>query len=211
MNALHSAQLPRIYRFVVLVSGYGSNLQAVINACNVGELPGEVVAVIADRANAYGLERAYKAHLPAVYKPKRPTQTRREYDAELADLVRTFRPDWIVLAGWMRLLTSEFLQNFPQQVVNLHPALPGAFPGINAIRRAYDAFLRGQVDHTGVMVHLVPDEGMDSGPVLAQEVVPIHAQDSLKKLEDRVHKVEHRLLVSTLKQICLHGLPQPDA
>lgn len=201
-------QLPRLYRFVVLVSGYGSNLQAMMNACDSGELPGEVVAVIADRPNAYGLERAYKARIPAVYKPKRATQTRREYDAELADLVKAFRPDWVVLAGWMRLLTMEFLRCFPQQVVNLHPALPGEFPGMHAIRRAYEAFLRGQIDQTGVMVHLVVDEGVDNGPVLLQETVPIHHNDSLYLLENRVHTVEHRLLVAALKDLCLNGLPK---
>lgn len=201
-------QLPRLYRFVVLVSGYGSNLQAVMNACDSGELPGEVVAVIADRPNAYGLERAYKARIPAVYKPKRATQTRREYDSELADLVQAFRPDWIVLAGWMRLLTAEFLDRFPQQVINLHPALPGEFPGMHAIRRAYEAFLRGQTDQTGVMVHLVLDEGVDSGPVLLQETVPIRHNDSLQTLEHRLHAVEQRLLLATLKDLCLNGPPR---
>ncbi|MCS6910790.1 MAG: phosphoribosylglycinamide formyltransferase [Anaerolineales bacterium] len=201
-------QLPRLYRFVVLISGHGSNLQAVMNACESGELPGEVVAVIADRPNAYGLERAYKARIPAVYKPKRATQTRREYDAELAELVKVFRPDWVVLAGWMRLLTMEFLNHFPNQVVNLHPALPGQFPGMHAIRRAYEAFLRGQIDQTGVMVHLVVDEGVDNGPVLLQEAVPIHPNDSLHTLENRVHAVEHRLLVAALKDLCFNGLPK---
>ncbi|MDW8326828.1 MAG: phosphoribosylglycinamide formyltransferase [Anaerolineales bacterium] len=198
--------LPQLYRFVVLVSGYGSNLQAMLNACDSGELPGEVVAVIADRPSAYGLERAFKARIPAVYKPKRAMQTRREYDAELAELVKVFRPDWVVLTDWTRLLTMEFLSHFPNRVINLHPALPGTFPGMHAIRRAYEAFLRGQIDQTGVMVHLVVDEGVVNGPVLLQETVPIHPNDSLYMLENRVQAVEQRLLITALKDLCLNGL-----
>jgi phosphoribosylglycinamide formyltransferase-1 len=86
-------------------------------------------------------------------------------------------------------------------VVNLHPALPGTFPGVEAISRAYEAYQKGEIQHTGVMVHLVPDEGVDSGPVLASEVVPIYPEDSLETLEARVHAVEHRLLVETLRKM----------
>ena len=123
------------------------------------------------------------------------------YDAELADLVASYQPDWVVLAGWMRVLSAAFLDRFPNHVVNLHPALPGTFPGTHAIDRAFTAYRAGEIDHTGVMVHLVPDEGVDDGPVLAQEIVPIHADDTLESLEDRIHAVEHRLLVTTLKTL----------
>ncbi len=189
-------------RLVVLISGFGSNLQALLDASSSGELPAEVVAVISNRPQAYGLERARRAGIPAHVKPKPAPQTRRDYDAELADLVASHRPDWVVLAGWMRILTTAFLDRFPNRVVNLHPALPGAFPGVRAIERAFQAYQRGEIGHTGVMVHLVPDEGVDSGPVLAQETVPIYPEDTLEALEARVHSVEHRLLVITLKTIC---------
>jgi folate-dependent phosphoribosylglycinamide formyltransferase PurN len=111
-----------------------------------------------------------------------------------------------VLAGWLRLLSKEFLDCFPGRVVNLHPALPGAFPGLHAVERAYEAYRRNQVTHTGVMVHLVPDEGVDDGPVLARESVPIYPADTLATLETRVHEVEHRLLVETLRQLCAGDL-----
>ncbi len=113
----------------------------------------------------------------------------------------TCLPNYVVLAGWMRILSSSFLSSFPNRVINLHPALPNTFPGTHAIERAFEAYQRGEIKHTGVMVHLVPDEGVDNGPVLAIETVPIHKDDSLKALEARVHQTEHLLLVKTLKEL----------
>lgn len=197
-----SDSYPLTTNLVVLISGHGSNLQAVLDACASGQLPARVAAVVSDKPDAFGLERARRAAIPAIPKPKLRTQDRRAYDAELADLVASHRPDWIVLAGWMRILTSAFVDRFPNQVVNLHPALPGAFPGTHAIERAFDAYRRGEIAHTGVMVHLVPDEGVDSGPVLAQEIVPINPDDTLETLEARIHIVEHRQLVQTLNSLC---------
>ena len=188
-------------RLVVLVSGHGSNLQAILDACASGELPAQVAAVISNKGEAYGLERARLAGIPAIYHPKPKDQERRAYDAGLADLAASYRPDWVVLAGWMRLLSNSFLGRVPGRVVNLHPALPGTFPGTEAIPRAFAAFQRGEIQHTGVMVHLVPDEGVDSGPVLAQEAVPIRPEDTLEALEARVHAMEHRLLVEALKGV----------
>ncbi len=186
-------------RLVVLISGNGSNLQAILDACAAGELRAQVAAVISNKADAYGLERARRAKVPALVKLKTQEQDRRAYDAELADVIAAYRPDWIVLAGWMRILTSALLDRFPNRVINLHPALPGAFPGTHAIERAFAAYQRGEITHTGVMVHRVPDEEVDSGPVLAQESVPIQPDDTLAALETRIHAVEHRLLVATLK------------
>jgi formyltetrahydrofolate-dependent phosphoribosylglycinamide formyltransferase len=186
---------------VVLISGFGSNLQAILDACASSQITAHVVAVISNKRDAYGLERARQAGIPAVYQPKPKEQDRRQYDAELANVVASYQPDWVVLAGWMRLLSSAFLERFPNRVVNLHPALPGMFPGTEAIARAFEAYQHGDIHHTGVMVHLVPDGGVDAGPVLAQEIVPIHPDDTLEKLETRVHDVEHRLLVDVLKRL----------
>ncbi len=194
---------------VVLISGHGTNLQAILDACASGELHAQVQAVISDQREAYGLERARRANIPALVRPKIKGQERREYDAELAQVVASYAPDWIVLAGWMRLLTTAFLERFPNRVINIHPALPGEFPGTHAIERAFYAYCRGEVKHTGVMVHLVPDEGVDSGPVIAQQVVPILPADTIESLEGRMHSVEHRLLISTLKQLT-HDQLLPD-
>ncbi len=189
-------------RLVILISGNGSNLQAILDACVNGELNASVVAVISDKADAFGLTRARRANVDAVLKAKDKKQDRRAYDAELAECVASYEPDFVVLAGWMRILSSAFLDRFPNRVINLHPALPDTFPGTHAIERAYEAFRRGEISHTGVMVHLVPDEGVDSGPVLTQQVVAIQADDTRETLEARIHQVEHRLVVNTLKQIC---------
>lgn len=196
-----SASPSVVSRLVVLISGSGSNLQAILDACASSELPAQVVAVISNKPDAFGLERARRAAIPAVAKPKSKSQDRRAYDAELADLAASFQPDWIILAGWLHILSCAFLDRFPQRVLNLHPALPGTFPGMHAIERAFAAYRHGEIAHTGVMVHLVPDEGVDSGPVLAQEIVPINPVDSLDTIEARVHAVEHRLLVDTLRQL----------
>ena len=104
----------------------------------------------------------------------------------------------------MRLLSSSFLNRFPERVINLHPALPGTYPGIHAIERAWESYQRGEIDRTGVMVHLVPDEDVDAGPVLAQEIVAIQPEDTLESLERRMHEVEHELLIKTLISITSH-------
>ena len=188
-------------RLVVLISGHGSNLQALLDACASGELNAAVVAVISNRSEAFGLERARQVGVPALVLPKLKDQDRNTYDARLADLVLAYQPDWVVLAGWMRLLSMSFLSHFPNRVVNLHPALPGAFPGTEAIARAFEAYQRGKIQSTGVMTHLVPDEGVDAGPVLAQIELPITPQDTLETLSERVHQAEHQLLVQTLQQL----------
>jgi phosphoribosylglycinamide formyltransferase-1 len=191
--------MPDQKRLVVLISGSGTNLQAILDACREGTLRAQVAAVISNKSDAFGLERARRAGVPAVVRPRPKEQDRREYDSQLADLVDTYHPDWVILAGWMRVLSSNFLNRFPNRVINLHPALPGMFPGTHAIERAFEAFQKGEIRRTGVMVHLVPDEGVDCGPVLQQQEVAILPEDTLETLEARIHSVEHRLLVAAIK------------
>lgn len=185
-------------RLVVLISGNGSNLQAILDACQSGELPASVVSVISNKADAYGLTRAKEAGVEAIHFAKIENETRQDYDKRLADFVNTKQPDYIILAGWMRILTSAFLNHFPNRVINLHPALPGTFAGTHAIERAYEAYQRGEIEHTGIMVHLVPDEGVDDGPVLAKQEINFIQNESLEDFETRVHQTEHQLLVKTL-------------
>lgn len=199
----------KLARLVVLISGNGTNLQAIIDACDNWRsekgLPARVVAVVSNRKAAYGLARAEKHGIPTVYHPLKPYReagrSRREYDADLARIVASYRPDWVVLAGWMHVLSMAFLAHFPGRVINLHPALPGQFAGTHAIRRAFEAFQRGEITHTGVMVHRVPDEEVDVGPVVAQAEVPILPEDTLEDLEARVHRTEHKLLVDALREL----------
>ena len=191
----------------MLASGSGSNLQAILDACAGGVLPAEVVMVVSDRVDAYAMERARSAGVAAIHLPRVDGEARPDYDARLADTVLAAAPDFVVLAGWMRILSMKFLGHFPGRVVNLHPALPGELPGTHSIERAFAEFERGERTSTGVMVHLVPDEGVDDGPVLGTAVVPIHDDDTLDTLAERVHAAEHELLVATLADLCVSPTP----
>lgn len=190
------------HRLVVLASGTGSNLQAVLDACAAGTVAAEVVLVVSDRPAAQALDRARAAGCTTAELPIGVDEHRRSYDARLADLVAASRPDLVVLAGWMRLLTGVFLHRFPDRVLNLHPARPGELPGMRAIERAFAEARAGQRTSTGVMVHLVPDEGVDDGPPLAVVDVPIHPDDALDDLAARMHAAEHHVLVGVLAHLC---------
>ena len=185
-------------RFAVLASGNGGNFQAVVDACAEGRVNGRVVALVSDSSDAFALERAARAGIPALHVPHFKGIPRRDYDAALAETVSAFGCDYVLLLGWMRLLSDAFLSHFPQRVVNIHPALPGAFPGTHAIERAFEAWREGRIVHTGVMLHLVSDEGVDNGPVIATAKVAIAAGVDLAALEGKVHAAEHRLLIKTL-------------
>lgn len=198
-------------RIVVLASGSGSNLQALLDACHDGRLPARIVAVVSDRPDAYALERAWNADVPAIHLGVEPDEARAGYDARLADVVAGYRPGLVVLAGWMRILTMAFLGRFPERVVNLHPALPGELPGTRAVERAWHEAMAGERTRTGVMVHLVPDEGVDDGPVLATREIPIRPDDTLESLTARVHEVEHVVLVDTLAALCAERRRHPSA
>jgi len=189
-------------RLVVLVSGSGSNLQAIIDACADEQLPAEVVAVVSNKPDVFALQRADAAGVPAVHVGVHPGEERADYDARLADVVAGFDPDLVVLAGWMRILTMSFLGWFPERVVNLHPSLPGDLPGTGAIGTAWEEAVAGTRTQTGVMVHFVPDEGVDDGPVLATAIVPIDVHAGFDAFAALVHRAEHRLLVDTIGDLC---------
>ena len=194
-------ELPRL---VILISGSGSNLQAILDAVVAGVITAVPSLVVSNRKAAYGLVRAEQADVPTAYFPFKPYRdagkSREQYDADLAELIRPYQPDLIVLAGWMHILSATFLDHFPDKVINLHPALPGQFAGTRAIQRAYDAYQRGEIDHTGCMVHFTVPE-VDAGPVIAQAKVPILPEDSLDDLEARMHQTEHQLLVSAIREV----------
>lgn len=194
-------------RIVVLISGSGSNLQALIDA----DLPAQIVLVVSNRRAAYGLERAATAGIPTLYFPLKPYtdagRPRADYDAALAAQIAAHQPDLIVLAGWMHIFSAAFIDQFPGRIINLHPALPGAFPGMDAITRAFEAYGRGEIAHTGCMIHQVIPE-LDAGPVVDQVVVPIHPDDTLAALEARLHEAEHALIVRAVRGILQGGTPE---
>jgi formyltetrahydrofolate-dependent phosphoribosylglycinamide formyltransferase len=191
-------------RLVVMVSGSGTNLEAIINAIAERRLPAQIVRVVSNRKNAYALTRAANAGIPTLYFPLKPYldrgQLRGEYDAALAQKVGEAAPDLIVLAGWMHVLSDKFLNRFPDRVLNLHPALPGAFPGTDAIARAYEAYRQGKIAESGCMVHYVVPE-VDAGPVIARKIVRFEERDTLEAFKARMHEAEHQLIVEALVTI----------
>ncbi|KAI8336514.1 phosphoribosylglycinamide formyltransferase [Chlamydoabsidia padenii] len=192
-------KLPTI---VVLISGSGSNLQALIDATHSQppRLNANIIGVISNRQKAYGLERARQAGIPtetvSLKRFKDQGKTREDFDDAVATLITdTYRPDLVVLAGWMHILSPRFLAHFPRHnVMNLHPALPGQFDGAHAIDRAFEAFQQGQIKETGIMVHKVIAD-VDRGQVILQQPVPILDTDTLETLEERIHTAEHQIIV----------------
>ncbi len=195
-------------KIVVLISGSGTNLQALIDAVSSGELTAEISLVVSNRKKAYGLMRAEEAGIPTLYFPLKPYKkagkSRKEYDSDLAEKILADKPDLIVLAGWMHIVSPVFLKHFPDRVINLHPALPGQFVGTHAIDRAYAAYQEGEITHSGCMVHVVIPE-VDAGPVIATAEVPILPEDSLDDFEERIHEAEHKLIVKATKLALVAG------
>jgi phosphoribosylglycinamide formyltransferase-1 len=188
-------------KLAVLASGSGTNLQALIDARESGQLTAHIVSVITNTPDAGALERAKRAGIATYVVAKTSEETRAQYDARLAQCVRDTGADLVVLAGFMRLLSMAFLQHFPNQVVNLHPALPGEFPGVNAIERAFAERDTHGRTHSGVMVHFVPDEGVDDGPVIATCEVPMYESDTITTFTERMHEAEHELIVSAVQRV----------
>jgi len=199
------SQRSSVGRIVVLASGGGTNCQALIDAIDSGRLNAEIVAVITNRAEAGVIARAESAGITCqvVDHIGREPSERREADDRLIAAIATYEPDLVVLAGWMRILGAEVGAAFP--IINLHPALPGEFAGVNAISRAFDAWQAGEITESGVMVHWVPDDGVDVGPVVRSEVVAFEPGDSLDDFEARLHLTEHRLIVDATAE-ALEGL-----
>lgn len=177
----------------VLVSGNGTNLQAILDAVAGGKLDARVRCVISNRAGAFALERASQSGVPALTIAHGAHASREAFDRALIAALREHGAEWIVLAGFMRLLTPEFLRAFPGRVLNIHPSLLPAFPGTNAMKQALDHGAK----ETGCTVHFV-DEGMDTGPIIAQRTVPILPGDDESSLAERLHRVEHELFVEVL-------------
>lgn len=184
-------------RLVVLVSGSGTNLQALIDA---EQSAYEIVAVIADRPDAAGLVRAEGAGIPCVVVDPADHVDRVAWDRALASELVACAPDWVVCAGFMRILGAAVLEAFPARIVNTHPALLPAFPGAHGVRDALDYGARV----TGCTVHLV-DAGVDTGPILAQQAIDIHEGEQEAALHERIKMVERSLLVDIVTRLSMYG------
>lgn len=183
-------------RVAVLISGTGTLLQSMIDDPDRGY---EIAVVAADRP-AEGLQRATDAGIPTLVSRPSEHPDRTAWSAALADLIAGFEPDWVVSAGFMRILDATFLERFPQRVVNSHPALLPAFPGAHAVA---DALAYG-VKVTGCTVHLV-DSGVDTGPIIAQRAVLVNPGDDEESLHERIKNVEWRLLPEVVNHLVTHG------
>ncbi|CAH9057057.1 Phosphoribosylglycinamide formyltransferase [Pseudoalteromonas holothuriae] len=188
-------------RLVILISGSGSNLQAIINACQSNQIKGEVVAVISNKDNAYGLTRAANAGINTRVLSHKTFATREDYDVELASLIDSFNPDLVVLAGFMRILSPDLVQKFNGKMLNIHPSLLPKYQGLNTHQRAIDA----KDDVHGVSVHFVTEE-LDGGPVVLQAKVPILADDTADTLAQRVHEQEHIIYPLVVQWFSEHRL-----
>ncbi|WP_437957697.1 phosphoribosylglycinamide formyltransferase [Sorangium sp. So ce119] len=180
----------------VLISGRGSNLQAILDAIAAGRLDARVRLVLSNRTGVEGLARAERAGIPTRVLPHKDFADRDSFDAAAVAALREAGATWVVLAGFMRLLTTTFLDAFPHRVVNIHPSLLPSFPGVDAQQQALDHGVR----ITGCTVHLV-DAGTDTGPILAQAAVPILEGDDHDTLAARILVQEHALLVRALSWI----------
>lgn len=192
-------------RLVVLVSGGGTNLQALLDAARDPAYDAEVVAVGADREGVEGLARAERAGVPTFVHRLRDHPTREEWDAALAAGVASYTPDVVVLAGFMKLVGEELLARFPHRVLNTHPALCPAFPGTSG---PADALAYG-VKVTGATLFVV-DAGVDTGPIVAQTVVPVEDDDDAASLHERIKVAERRMLVDSVGAIARDGLTITD-
>ncbi len=175
-------------RLAVLASGYGSNLQAIIDAIEREEIAGQVQVVISDVEDAYALERAKKHGIENLYINPREYKDREAFDRVIVALLLERQIELVVLAGFMRLLSPFFVRKFRGKIINIHPSLLPAFPGLNGVQKALSYGVRV----SGVTVHFV-DEGLDTGPIILQDSVPVLDDDTEHTLHERIHRVEHRL------------------
>lgn len=182
-------------KLVVFISGRGSNLKAILSHIEDGSLKAKVCAVISDKPDAAGLELAREAGVPAIVIPRMAkSRSLAEFNTELATTALRYSPDLVVLAGFMRVVTTEFLSAFPERVVNIHPSLLPSFKGLHAQKQALEA----GVMFAGCTVHYVSEE-VDSGGIIAQAVVPVHPNDSEDSLSQRILEKEHKLFPAALQ------------
>lgn len=188
-------------RIGVLISGGGTNLQALIDACRSGDINGEIAVVLANKEDAYGLERAKDAGIRAEY-VKWLGMAPEQYDEKLISIFKDEGVELVVLAGWLRVLTRGFIDSFKNRIMNIHPSLIPSFCGKGYYgEKVHQAVLRAGVKVTGATIHMV-DEGTDTGPILLQEAVNVLPDDTVQSLQLRVLEVEHKLLVKAVAEFC---------
>lgn len=187
-------------RVAILASGNGSNFEALAHQFQAGLLPGELIFVFSDHHHAYVLERARRLNVCAFSFEVKEFENKAAYEKALLQLLQEQEIDLIVLAGYMRIIGKTLLSHYSNRILNIHPSLLPSFPGLHGIKDAYEY----GVKVTGVTVHLV-DDGVDTGPIIAQEPVMILPEDSLESLEEKIHQTEHRLYPKVLRDVLLQS------
>jgi formyltetrahydrofolate-dependent phosphoribosylglycinamide formyltransferase len=183
-------------RIAFLVSGSGTNMENLIKRIRAGEIRAEAALVISNKSGVKALEKAVALGVKTVVIDHKAYADRTAFDQALSECLEKYKIDLIVLAGFMRILTEEFVKKYHGRLINIHPAFLPAFPGAHAIKDAWDA----KVKETGVTVHFV-DTGVDTGPVILQRKVPVLSSDTLEKLEDRIHRLEYEIYPQALKLV----------
>jgi len=184
-------------RLAVLVSGNGTNLQAVIDHIEAHDINGRIVCVVSNKRDAFALRRAEQHGIPAIIHENGAYASRRDYDAALVEILRGHDVELVILAGFMRILTDVMVHAFPHAIMNIHPALLPAFPGLHAQQQALDYGVR----FTGCTVHFV-DCGTDTGPIILQAVVPVQENDTEETLAARIQHEEHRIYPEAVRLYC---------
>ncbi|MDD2401371.1 MAG: phosphoribosylglycinamide formyltransferase [Clostridia bacterium] len=184
-------------RFAVLVSGRGSNLQALLNAREKGAIKGDVVVVLSDKKDAYALERARKEGIPAFSVEPKDFCEKKDFEGELLKIIEEHNVDYILLAGFMRVLSSFFIRGTSVPILNIHPSLLPSFTGLHAQRQTLEYGVR----YSGCTVHFI-DEGVDTGPIIQQAVVPVYADDTEESLSLRILQEEHKLYPEVVRLLC---------
>ncbi len=192
-------------RLVILISGRGSNMQNIVQVIAQRNLPAEVCAVIANQADALGLQWAQEQGIATEVVAHKDYATREQFDNALAQTVAQYRPDYVLLAGFMRVLTSVFIDQFAGRIINIHPSLLPLFPGLDTHQKALDAGLQWH----GCTVHFVTPE-LDSGPTIAQGVIPVHQDDTAEALAARLLPIEHKTYAQVVEWLAF-DLVQMDA
>ena len=201
----NTSTAPEAKRIVVLISGSGSNLQALIDAAEMGGINGDIVAVISNKPGVYGLTRAQDANIPTEVIDHTAFDGRQAFEAELSKAINHYSPDLIILAGFMRILNSEFVQPYEGKMLNIHPSLLPKYKGLHTHRRALE---NGDKEH-GVSVHFVTSE-LDGGPVIAQRIVKVENSDTEQSLQSKVQQQEHQLYPEVVAKFCNDRLEYSD-
>ena len=192
-------------KLVILLSGNGSNLQAIMDSIETGKLDADIVGVISDQTDAYGLQRAVKQQIKNTTVIAKSGETREIYDRRLQLAIDSYQPDWIIMAGFMRILSDALVETYLGKLINIHPSLLPKFKGLNTHQRALDA---GETSH-GASVHFVTPS-LDDGPVILQGMIPVHPTETADQLKQRVHQMEHHIYPDVIQLLCQRRVMYSD-